>query len=608
MSTPVQKSISLGSLKAAAEAIEQMFGAEDDVLDAEGAGLLGLDEELDELYGSDEDLDWFLMEEDEDDEVAGDFSVDPMESWAILGRREMANRARSQFRGNGGSSDSFRAGAMYGYMQSLTDQGMPDGALPDDRFGLFRKFRPFAGPRKLVDAAMKGALGGPTAIEAARQVGVGTASALTGAEVPVALAQPVLTPTPAFPAPDGAGSVRAAPLSAIAHQLGQRAASGLGVLSGAFPTATAPVVAVRQTLPPVYVADKMGFEGDADLIEGRGSVLRGARATLPVEEQFGATALAGFVQGQVRRPAKHAAKVAAKRGATMLAVSSMDSTGAPFVEDPGAEPVLFGNGQIWDSVYGELAAVPCPSCAPVDERAAFGRTGNRCIVCDDKGALLTPTSDVSQWSGGVQYGIVPLLIPLVTAGASAAAPVFAEGAKGWLGGQKQRKAEDLAEREQEILARLRKKEDEVSPEKLAPETVTRVEAEAIPSIVPKGVSTVISEAVSGLFDDDEFGAFLEDEGDDDFGFAVLGDEVSGAEIDALLEDEESPSELESVVLEAFGLSEDEFAVLEDDEDEDEDGFGAEDASRGNLMDRTVCVRALVPASYLRDVQPGRGVR
>ena len=609
MSRGVHQSISQGSLRATADAIEQMFGADED---PDALDLFDLEGEFDELYGADEDLDFdlALLDDDDDEEVSG---VDPMEPWAllesgepktILGRREMANRARAHFRGNGGSGDSFRAGVMYGYMQSLFDSGMPEGALPDDTYGLFKRFKPFKGVKGLVGAATKGLLGGATATTAAGELGRGLAVGLVGQPEgmpPGTL--PVLTPSP--PAGSTSAGVTASPLpvSTMAHQLGHRMGSGLGVVGGGMPSASAPVEAEKQTLPPVYVADKMGFEADADLIEGRSTVLRGGRADLSVEDRFGATALVGLVNGQTRRSARHAARDAAKHGATVLALSPRTSSGAPFVEDPGANPVLFGDGRIFDSIYGELVALPCPSCAPVSEREAFAGVGRSCIVCDGHGAFLTPASDVSEWSGGVRYGIFPLLIPLVTAGAAAATPILTEGGKGFLSSRRAQKAADLADREQAILARLKKKAETVSAEVKAPgpAKVSAPEAAAasIPPVVPTSAPEISAEVISGLFDDDDE--------DDDFGFAVLGDEVDDASVEVLLEDDDDASELQGEIDAVFGISEDEFDALMEDDD-DEDGFGGEDASSERLIDHVHCVRALVPSSYLRDVQPRDGVK
>ena len=592
----VRRNISQGALRATADAIEQMFGA-DEGLDLDFDNFddfdADLDEDLDEIYGADADLDIDLLLADDDEDDDGDnegFGVaDSFDD--LVGRREMANSARAQFRGNGGASDGFRAGVMYGYMQSLQDAGV------SAEYGLFKKL--FAGPKKLVGAATKGLLGSQTATAAAQQLGQGVASGLVAQHSP-----PTLSPSPVLASVVAATTPAPVSATIIAHQLGQRVGSGLGIVGGPAPSGTAPVQAVKQTLPPVFVADKAGFEADANLLEGRALTLRGAHANLPVEERFGATGLKGFVGGQARKSARFAARDAAKNGATVLALSERVSSAAPFVEDLGAEPVLFGDGRIFDSVYGELVAMPCPSCAPLSERDVFAGLGRKCAVCDGYGAFLTPVSDVSQWSGGVQYGLIPLLIPLITAGASAAAPALSEGGKGWLASKKQEKMADLASREQVILARLKKKEEKVASVVASPASVPKPELNTKPELDEDEKDILEDEdfgSLVGISLDDMLESEFTDESEEDDDDEVFG--ISESELSSFLDDDDDDDDDD----EAFGISESEISSLLDDDDDD-DEFGAEDASSGTLAQRTTCVRALVPSSYLRDMLPRRGAQ
>jgi hypothetical protein len=373
------------------------------------------------------------------------------------------------------------------------------------------------------------------------------------------------------------------------------------------PAAPVPVVAPPvveagpETLPPTYVADAVTAEPSAQV----------AGLVHPTES-FGATADAGFVARQRRSGAKQGAANAVVR--SMQALSRVPY-GEPstFVEDPNSRPVLFGDGRIFDEAYGELLAVPCPSCSHLNRQAAFAGVGRDCSVCDTFGAILMPQSDVPSYASSSAYGIIPLLVPVVAAGATLATGQFAAGKKKSAADVEMRKGavmQRLVKRREAKRAKKREKEaekatkvakakaDEAEIDKMFAELEGADEAEekkavAAEAEIDKMFAELDSddedadedEKVSGLFGLDEFG--IDDDDEDEFGVDEWADEVFGSD------DGDDLFGLEAAIDEAYGIEDDDEDIFGID-DEDEDIFGIDEEDTSDEM--YGMVRVLVPTS------------
>jgi hypothetical protein len=162
---------------------------------------------------------------------------------------------------------------------------------------------------------------------------------------------------------------------------------------------------VTDALPPVYVADDecLDFEGD-ELLEDE------CMGGLRTQDTYGCQAKYGFVGGHPRKAQREAAQKALARSGKTISSTKRSGQKTPFIEDPEAEPVLYGSGVMVDPIHGELCAVPCPSCSGLAEDAARYGADTDCVVCEGFGAILVPSSDVDDWFGAASYGIAPLVL------------------------------------------------------------------------------------------------------------------------------------------------------------------------------------------------------
>lgn len=267
------------------------------------------------------------------------------------GRRLTAQRARTALQSPG--KDSFQTGYGAGYVAALRDLGIDEQQIKE-QFGIF----------KILGAAMKGALGGAKLTDVAQALGAGA---------------------------------RERALASM--ESGEEAEEG--------PKDS--VQSDRSTLPPVYVADEIGFEEDADRSMPNG---KEAITGLKAEERFGAVCGYGLVQGQARTTGRKAAHRAVTRATNRLA-KIQPGRAEPLVEDPTAKPVLYASGRVIDPVYGELTAVPCPSCTRTQRKSAAYGAAQQCVVCEGYGALLLPSEDLPAYHGGHRYGFFMALTPLI---------------------------------------------------------------------------------------------------------------------------------------------------------------------------------------------------
>lgn len=194
---------------------------------------------------------------------------------------------------------------------------------------------------------------------------------------------------------------------------------------------------VQSFLPPLYVADD---------VTPSSSVAELDEVELDMEDEFGATCVAGMVARNSLNPRARKACVNAIWRGSKAVKSAPYGRASTFVEDPSSDAKIFPDGQIFDSVYGALSAVPCPACSCVSPGASFGASARDCAVCDGHGAILVPEKEVPDYVSSESYGWVPFLIPLVTAGASAGAQIVKD--------RKLSKGEDLERRKNEIFERL----------------------------------------------------------------------------------------------------------------------------------------------------------
>jgi hypothetical protein len=208
------------------------------------------------------------------------------------------------------------------------------------------------------------------------------------------------------------------------RDIGRQLGRGLGLptaadaaLADEVPSVDVEAVADASELPPVYVAEE-----DPSAVEGEsaGGSLEDVEAFggLSSCDRFGATAEYGFVKGQRRSPARTAASRALRIAERRMA-TARPGRPAMFVEDNDAEPVMYGDGAVYDAVYGRMCPVPCPSCSSLSERAAYGGASTECLVCSSFGAVLVPDGDLPNYQAG-RYGF--LFVPFLAAGAALSTP------------------------------------------------------------------------------------------------------------------------------------------------------------------------------------------
>lgn len=162
---------------------------------------------------------------------------------------------------------------------------------------------------------------------------------------------------------------------------------------------------VTDALPPTYVADEECFDDEGDeLLEEE------CMGGLRTQDRYGSAAKYGFVGSHPRKAEREAAKKALERSGKKLSSPRRHGNKVPFVEDRESDPMLYSDGTIVDQIYGEMVAVPCPSCSGLGEDAARYGADTECVVCERFGVVLVPSGDVDDWFGSTTYGILPLLI------------------------------------------------------------------------------------------------------------------------------------------------------------------------------------------------------
>lgn len=303
-------------------------------------------------------------------------------------------------------------------------------------------------------------------------------------------------------------------------------------------TAAVSVEAGVESLPPTYVVDQVQAQAEPGV------------APVPVSPSvaFGSTA-DGLIHRQRRPRAKRGVQNAVARSTQALAQVPYGPKSA-LVEDPGSSPILLSDGRILDEVYGELLAVPCPSCSHMTRQAAYAGLGNDCCACDGFGAILIPQADVPSYFSTESYGFLPLLIPLVAAGA----PLVAGG----IGAGNAKEERSTEERKHSVMQRLlakRQKIEDAKAAKAKEKEASKIEsgAAAVESAVPSEAESEIDDLFKDLesdLDDDEYGvdAWAQDVfgGDDQNDFDEIDDELEE------IEDEED-FDKEASSDETFGL-------------------------------------------------------
>lgn len=287
-------------------------------------------------------------------------------------------------------------------------------------------------------------------------------------------------------------------------------------------------VADRNTLPPVYVVDKVLAT------EAKNAPSVTSPATVSPTTRFGAS----FHEGSVRPRSGNdrEAILRARFGSAKELREAVPGPSSPLVEDGGASPLLLSDGTISDPVHGRLSLLSCFSCSGLPA-ARYGASGNGCVVCDDYGAILVPASDLPTVAGTTRYGFIAALISAITPLAGTAAQLGG----GAVGAQKASHAQEASARASKVYDRLRK-EIEVPP--------------------PSATTATAEEHVSGLGGDlgglDDLEDLDGEEDEDVF-------DTSGSLDDSFGED---------------GVDDDDLDFLEDgdpfpEDDEDEDDLRAE---------------------------------
>lgn len=278
------------------------------------------------------------------------------------------------------------------------------------------------------------------------------------------------------------------------------------------------VVADRQTLPPVYVADP------SLAARATASPSVASPAVMIPTSKFGAS----YVHGSEKQrdlEGRSAAVRARLQGSSELRSSPVGDP-VPMVEDATAHPVMTKDGEVVEPIHGRLVMVSCFSCCR--KPVSYGSSGNGCVVCDDYGAILVPSSDLSSVAGTESFGFIAALLgglaPLASKGAQSAGTAVSDAKL-----EKQRQA---TERAAKVYERL-KHQVEVEH---APTSIPTLPVEA-PSVVPESAPTASSyfgfdDADDDGFDEDDLNdLFEEDEEDESFGLEIFEDEDAQPYVD-----------------------------------------------------------------------------
>jgi len=161
-------------------------------------------------------------------------------------------------------------------------------------------------------------------------------------------------------------------------------------------------------MPPVYVEDQELLDhaveeesvGEATIIEA---------GTVEIQDTFGTSAIYGLVSRMPRNRSGEAAEKALKNGAYLAQHADAEKSGG-FVEDAKAQPYLLSSGHIIEPVYGELGAIPCPSCAQLSHSAAYSGHGEDCVVCEGFGAVLIPKEEIGAFLGAREATVGEALV------------------------------------------------------------------------------------------------------------------------------------------------------------------------------------------------------
>jgi hypothetical protein len=150
-------------------------------------------------------------------------------------------------------------------------------------------------------------------------------------------------------------------------------------------------------LPPVYVEDQELIDNAVEQ-ESFGEATIAEAGIVEIQDSFGTSAIYGLVSRMPRKRSSDAAEKALKNGAYLAQHADAEKSGG-FVEDEKAQPYLLSSGHVIEPVYGELAAIPCPSCAQMSHSAAYSGHGDDCVVCEGFGAVLVPKEEVGGFLG-----------------------------------------------------------------------------------------------------------------------------------------------------------------------------------------------------------------
>ncbi len=241
--------------------------------------------------------------------------------------------------------------------------------------------------------------------------------------------------------------------STVSSAAGLAANAGQGLMASGFnPWAPQPqvvldqsapsVVSDRQSLPPVYVADP------SLAAQAQSSPSISSQAEMRPTTAFGASFQRGSVspRDSVGREAIVRARL---EGAKELRETATSGS-SPLVEDATAEPVLLSDGRIVEPVHGKLSMVSCFSCSRLPP-SRYGATGNGCVVCDDYGAILVPSSDIPAVAGTERFGFVAALLGALAPLAGTAAQLG--GSSAMTGRQAQ--AQEATARASKVYERLK---------------------------------------------------------------------------------------------------------------------------------------------------------
>ena len=329
-----------------------------------------------DLLDSDESLDAFDLDlELEDDFLESDFE-DQAPSRA-MSRISKAARTRRILLGDGSNEEAVVFGFEEGYLSALRDHSV----ISEDQYGLATATLLAIlgkGASLAVKAAKGGALQGRTEGEAAQAGGADFASAFRES-------------------------------SGIKEPIAKRLGSRIGTWWKSRREdgeADSPAEAGPEDLPPVYIADDDAAE---EILADDSNTV--SDESFGVSDRFGST-WSNSVDTFGRVAGRSAACLAAKYGAARIRRIAPSPESA-FVQDTLALPILFGDGKIYEPVYGRLQNLPCPSCSQ-----AHGANG--CGVCEGFGAILVPDTDVDALvAGRSHYGAIGLILGIAAAAAAA---------------------------------------------------------------------------------------------------------------------------------------------------------------------------------------------